>query len=401
MEKTNAVKSNSLDKQYTDLLQDILDNGVTKQDRTGTGTISVFGRQIRHDMKDGFPLLTTKKMPFKTIITELLWFLRGDTNIKYLVDNNCHIWDGDAYKNYENKFNSRPNWGEYSKQDYNTQKIWGKITSIAGIDGGYPWTEKFTQEEFINKIKTDDEFADKWGELGPIYGAQWRGRLKGYGFNEITGHPLGYSIDPKLDQIANLINDLKTNPDSRRLMVNAWNVGELDLMVLPPCHYGFQVYTRELSYEERCDIFKPNTQNFRTETNSYIKDLNIKIMNDCEIPTRAISLMWNQRSCDFPLGIPFNIASYGLLLEILAKIVNMVPDELIGNLGDCHIYLNQIEGCKEQIQREGLELPTFDCPAIDELPFNNFDELISRLLPCDFEMEGYHSHPAIKFPLSN
>jgi len=154
---------NKLDQDYISLVKDILDNGNIKEDRTGTGTISIFGRQIRHKMSDGFPLLTTKKMPFKTIITELLWFLRGDTNIKYLVDNNCHIWNGDAYKNYENKFNSRPNWGEYSKQDYDTQKIWGKITSIAGIDGGYPWTEKFTQEEFINKIKTDDEFAKKWG----------------------------------------------------------------------------------------------------------------------------------------------------------------------------------------------------------------------------------------------
>lgn len=214
---------NKLDLDYQNLLKDILENGVKKETRNG-GTISVFGRQIRHDMKDGFPLLTTKKMPFKTIVTELLWFLRGDTNIKYLVDNGCHIWDGDAYKNYENKFNSRPNWGEYSKQDYDTQKIWGKITSIAGIDGGYPWTEKFTQEEFINKIKTDDEFADKWGELGPIYGKQWRS-WEGYEHGMILG--AGLSKEQPIDQIQNLINDLKTNPNSRRLIVNAWNVADL------------------------------------------------------------------------------------------------------------------------------------------------------------------------------
>jgi thymidylate synthase len=187
---------NKLDKKYTDLLQDILDNGINKQDRTGTGTISVFGRQIRHNMKDGFPLLTTKKMPFKTIVTELLWFLRGDTNIKYLVDNNCHIWDGDAYKNYLKVLNS---------DNYINNCIEPEMREEALFNQG---SNGYTLEEFINEIKTDDEFAKEWGELGPIYGKQWRGRLKGYGFNEITGAPLGYGIDPKLDQIQNLINDL-------------------------------------------------------------------------------------------------------------------------------------------------------------------------------------------------
>jgi thymidylate synthase len=354
---------NKLDKQYTDLLQDILDNGVEKKDRTGTGTISVFGRQIRHNMKDGFPLLTTKKMPFKTIVTELLWFLRGDTNIKFLVDNDCHIWDGDAYKNY-----SREHFKEWE----------------VGM-------EYESKESFINKIKTDDEFAKKWGELGPIYGKQWRNIFK-IKDGDIEGHKILSSID----QIQNLINDLKTNPDSRRLMVNAWNVGELDQMVLPPCHYGFQVYTRELTYEERRKLFEEKTNRDST----YILSVR-ETLDEFQIPTRAISLMWNQRSCDFPLGIPFNIASYGLLLEILAKVANMVPDELIGNLGDCHIYLNQIEGCREQIQREGLSLPTFDCPAMDEIPYNTFDELVNRLLPCDFYMDDYQSHPTIKFPLSN
>jgi thymidylate synthase len=198
---------NNLDKQYTDLLQDILDNGVTKQDRTGTGTISVFGRQIRHKMSEGFPLLTTKKMPFKTVTTELLWFLQGNTNIKYLVDNGCHIWDGDCYKFYLSTYkkdlgdgNFESNGGDsFYEPDPNTK--YGKL-------------RPYTQEEFINKIKTDDEFAKKWGGLGPIYGKQWR-KWK-----------LGYCRDD-IDQIQNLINDLKTNPDSRRLMVNAWNVGDL------------------------------------------------------------------------------------------------------------------------------------------------------------------------------
>jgi thymidylate synthase len=203
---------NNLDKTYTDLLQDILDNGVIKQDRTGTGTISVFGRQIRHKMSDGFPLLTTKKMPFKIIATELLWFLRGDTNIKYLVDNGCNIWNGDAYKNY-------------LIQD---AKVLPNMSKEKMTELGY----RLTQEEFINKIKTDDKFAKKWGELGPIYGKQWRswGRFEYEGFTQ-EGSETSNNIDVNwkkpIDQIQNLINDLKTNPDSRRLMVNAWNVADL------------------------------------------------------------------------------------------------------------------------------------------------------------------------------
>jgi len=407
---------NKLDQDYISLVKDILDNGNIKEDRTGTGTISIFGRQIRHKMSDGFPLLTTKKMPFKTIITELLWFLRGDTNIKYLVDNNCHIWNGDAYKNYENKFNSRPNWGEYSKQDYDTQKIWGKITSIAGIDGGYPWTEKFTQEEFINKIKTDDEFADKWGELGPIYGKQWRSwessgdyklpdNISDWVYTE-SGLPVTEYKPKQIDQIANLINDLKTNPDSRRLMVSAWNVGELDQMVLPPCHYGFQVYTRELSLEERKQIFEdrgyvcdvwPFNGNWHGEYDGF------------GIPRRAISLMWNQRSVDTGLGLPFNIASYGLLLEIIAKMVNMVPDELIGNLGDTHIYNNHIQPIQVQLDREGYELPKLKISKLIDIDIKkyinnermNLDLFISRLKIEDFTLENYQSHPKIELPLSN
>jgi thymidylate synthase len=206
---------NNLDKTYTDLLQDILDNGVKKETRNG-GTISVFGRQIRHKMSDGFPLLTTKKMAFKTMVTELLWFLRGDTNIKYLVDNGCHIWDGDAYKRFLN-------------ETIKVEPLEIKQRAIEQL-----LNSKESKEEFINKIKTDDEFAKKWGELGPIYGKQWR-KWKQKDILE-WGYKEGEVLT---DQIQNLINDLKTNPDSRRLMVNAWNVGELDQMVLPPCHYSW------------------------------------------------------------------------------------------------------------------------------------------------------------------
>ncbi len=330
---------NKLDKDYQALLQDILDNGVTKSDRTGTGTISVFGRQIRHKMSDGFPLLTTKKMAWKTMVTELIWFLRGDTNIKYLVDNNCHIWDGDAYKHYLNKAKN------YTTEDLFYNKLSGVGDVIEGMLEAHTRDFRpYTQEEFINKIKTDDEFAKQWGELGSIYGKQWRSWSRNATRDEKIVDPGVYT--KQIDQIQNLINDLKTNPDSRRLMVSAWNVGELDQMVLPPCHYGFQVYTRELSESERFNWYG-------NKIGSHMHHDHIEQeMNENNVPTRALSLMWNQRSVDTFLGLPFNIASYGLLLEIIAKAVNMVPDELVGNLGDVHLYSNHIDQAKEQIGRE-------------------------------------------------
>ena len=336
---------NKLDKQYQDLLQSILDYGVEKKDRTGTGTKSIFGYTIRHNMQDGFPVLTTKKMAWKTMVTELLWFLRGDTNIKFLVDNGCHIWDGDAYKNYCLSYKD----GHEFYEDETVKR-------------------SYTQEEFINKIKTDDEFARKWGQLGPVYGKQWRS-WENFFYDSPDPDGDGFRHS-KVDQIQNLINDLKTNPDSRRLMVNAWNVGELDQMVLPPCHYGFQVYTRPTTREE-------------------------KIVNPGKY--RAISLMWNQRSVDTFLGLPFNIASYGLLLTILAKEVNMIPDQLIGNLGDTHLYLNHIEQAKEQIGREPFELPT-----LNQFPtYEGSRPSIESYVVGDFTLKDYQSHPSIKAPLSN
>jgi thymidylate synthase len=375
---------NNIEHDYLRLLKDILDNGVEKQDRTSTGTISVFGRQIRHKMSEGYPLLTTKKMPFKTIVTELLWFLRGDTNIKFLVDNNCHIWDGDAYKNYTKEVNELID-------GYMSGDIIGTQPHIDEMFNNPDDLTPLTKEEFIRLIKTDDEFAKKWGELGPVYGKQWRNwntmypsipeRLK----NDCT---IGTFKVSQIDQITNLINDLKTNPDSRRLMVNAWNVGELDNMVLPPCHYGFQVYTRELSFEERHMIWHDEGKKANV---SPLMESQLSDMLDREnIPTRAISLMWNQRSVDTFLGLPFNIASYGLLLEIIAKEVNMVPDELIGNLGDVHLYSNHIEQAKEQITREPMKLPSVH--VRDGIFCSSIQDVI---------LENYESHPAIKAPLSN
>ena len=312
---------NTLDNQYRRLLETVLEYGKVKSDRTGTGTKSIFGYTIRHSMKNGFPLLTTKRMAVKTMMTELKWFLKGDTNIKYLVDNNCNIWNGDAYKKY-----CKAHPSEY--QD-----------------------DMFTQEEFVEHIKEDESFAKNWGELGPIYGKQWR-KWKGDTWLEgnTDGTEGSYLQSKHIDQIQNLINELKTNPDSRRLMVSAWNVGELDQMTLPPCHYGFQ----------------------------------------CYVADGKLSLMWNQRSVDIPLGLPFNIASYGTLLLLLCEETGYEPGELIGSLGDCHIYLNQIEGAEEQISRDGFDLPTIKLSNVDILDgeFN-------------YELVNYQSATPIKFPLSN
>ena len=302
----------SIQEQYRLLLGTLLHNSVEKEDRTGTGTHSVFGRQIRHQMKDGFPLLTTKKMAVKTMMTELKWFLKGDTNIKYLVDNGCNIWNGDAYKKYCKTL----------EEHYN--------------DGG----DLATQEEFIRMIKEDREFADHWGELGPIYGKQWRGW---FAYNK--------QVDPVfVDQIKELIKQIKLNPDSRRLMVSAWNVGELSEMTLPPCHYGFK----------------------------------------CYVSGGKLSLMWNQRSVDTFLGLPFNIASYATLLLLLCEETGYEAGELIANLGDVHLYKNHVEQATEQISREAYPLP--------QIKLSNVNLLEGE---WDYELIDYKYHPSIKAPLSN
>ena len=276
----------NIEKQYQGILRKLVLYGKEKGDRTGTGTLSYFGDQIRHNMEDGFPLLTTKKMAIKTMMTELKWFLKGRTDIQYLRDNNCKIWDGD-----------------YEKSG-----------------------------------RTD-------GELGPIYGKQWR-NWTSQKFNVAKGE--GYLLE--IDQIAKLIVDLKKNPDSRRLMVSAWNVGELDEMTLPPCHYGFQCYVQD----------------------------------------GKLSLMWNQRSVDTFLGLPFNIASYATLLLLLCEETGLKPGELIGNLGDVHLYKNHIQQAKEQIVREPYKLPTIELSNVDILNGE-----------FDYEIKDYEYHPTIKAPLSN
>jgi thymidylate synthase len=340
---------NNIDRQYKELLEQIIHFGVDKKDRTGTGTKSIFGWQIRHNMKEGFPLLTTKKMAWKQIVSELLWFLRGDTNIEFLHKNNNHIWDGDYEKS--------------GRSD---------------------------------------------GDLGPIYGHQWR---NWGGWKEVKvsdertedGYLKYTTINHKgIDQISELIKSLEENPDSRRMMVSAWNVNDLSKMTLPPCHYGFQVYTRELTGEERWDLLKKKVGDKRFK--SMVDDLVpfggglSEELQSYNIPRRGISLMWNQRSVDTFLGLPFNIASYGLLLEIIAKEVNMIPEELISNLGDTHLYLNHIEQAKEQLSRTPFQLP--------KLKINNSksDTILLEITKWsydDFEVENYQSHPTIKASLSN
>lgn len=290
---------NRLDEQYQSLLFEVLTHGVQKEDRTGTGTRSVFGLQIKHDMSEGFPILTTKKVAFKTMVTELKWFLRGDTNIKYLVDNNCHIWDWDAYRGYISK---------------------------------HPWGME--QDEFIENIQNDEQFAKKWGNLGPIYGHQWRKHSR-------------YGV--QYDQLRNLIEQIKTNPSSRRLIVNSWNVEMLDQMVLPPCHFSFQ----------------------------------------CYVADGKLSLMWSQRSADLFLGVPFNISSYGLLLLLLCQETGYEPGQLVGSFGDVHLYNNHIEQAKEQLDREPFTLPNISVTNVNILE-GEFDA----------QLIDYQSHTAIKAPLS-
>jgi thymidylate synthase len=345
---------NNLDKQYQELLMTILEYGVDKKDRTGTGTKSIFGYTIRHNMKDGFPLLTTKKMAIKSLMTELKWFLKGDTNIRYLVENNCKIWNGDAYKNY-------------------------KLKNLYATDVDY-----LPMDEFIEQIKTDEKFAEMYGELGPVYGKQWKMWDKyDHELTDKNGFP---NVKSNVDQIRNLIEQIKENPDSRRLMVSAWNPGDIDKMVLPPCHYGFQVYTRELNLDERIDIYNEGVNPMSRSSDYFHEHMDVY-----GIPRREISLMWNQRSVDTFLGLPFNIASYAMLLELLAKECNMIPGQLIGNLGDVHLYNDHLNQAREQIRREPYPLPSLT-------KLENVDVLNGEF---DYTIEYYQSHPTIKAPLSN
>ena len=260
---------------------------------------------------------------------------------------------GDAYKNY-------------------------KLKNLFATDVDY-----MSMEEFIENIKTDDSFADLYGELGPVYGKQWK-KWDKYD-HELISQDKFPNVKSSVDQIKNLIEELKENPDSRRLMVSAWNPGDIDKMVLPPCHYGLQVYTRELNLDERIDIYNESVNPMSRSTDYFHEHMDVY-----GVPKREISLMWNQRSVDTFLGLPFNIASYAMLLTIIADEVNMVPGDLIGNLGDVHLYNNHIEQAKEQIEREPYNLPKIHLISQDVLNGE-----------FDYKITNYESHPTIKAPLSN
>ena len=308
-----------VDEIYNQLLKDVLSEGKRKGDRTGTGTTSVFGKQIRFKMEDGFPLLTTKKIHTKSIIHELLWFLNGETNVKYLQDNGVTIWN---------------------------------------------------------------EWADEDGELGPVYGKQWVNWSSPVSKTTLyvdKGLCKEVTLE-SINQIENSINLLKTDPDSRRNMVSAWNVGELKLMNLPPCHSFFQFYTEELKLSERLDYY--------LESNplaNHVRDLTSKKLDALRVPSRKLNLMWYQRSVDTFLGLPFNIASYAFLLHMFAQQTNMIPNELIGSLGDVHIYDTHLEYVEEQLKR-GTKLgsPT--------LKLNKAPDIFSYQFK-DFELLHYESYP--------
>ncbi len=304
-------------KQYLDLLRDVRDNGEQKGDRTGTGTKSVFGRQVRYDLADGFPAVTTKKLYFRSVVHELLWFLKGTGNIEYLAQNNVHIWDEWPYKNYLLK-----NGLEVPPTD-----------SQEWRDG---------MKKFIERIASDHEFAENWGDLGPVYGVQWRRWPDGEGVY--------------VDQIAQAIDTIENNPTSRRNIVSAWNVAEIDDIVraggLPPCHTMFQLNVRG----------------------------------------DKLDLHLFQRSADVFLGVPFNIASYSLLLSMMAQVTGKQPGEFVHTLSDTHIYLNHLDQVEEQLQRQPMELPKLYLnPDITDINDFTFD---------DIKLENYNSHPPIKAPIA-
>jgi thymidylate synthase len=299
-------------KQYLDLVRHIRDNGVIKGDRTGTGTRSIFGYQMRFDLSDGFPLVTSKKVHLKSILHELLWFIRGDTNIRYLVENGVGIWNDWPYQSWLRQTGQEDHLPMYSAE----------------------W--KAGMKEFIERIKTDAAFAKQYGDLGPVYGHQWR-NFEG------------------IDQLAQLVDDIKANPDSRRLLVSAWNPKDIPVMVksgLPPCHSLFQFYVSE----------------------------------------GRLSCQLYQRSADVFLGVPFNIASYSILTLMIAQVTGLKPGDFVHTFGDAHLYSNHMEQVEEQLSCSTFDLPTL---AINPQVNNLFDFVYE-----DFELLNYQSHGPISAPVA-
>ena len=319
------MTTNVNEEQYLNLIRYVLANGHQKSDRTGTGTKSVFGYQMRFDLSKGFPILTTKKVPFGLIKSELLWFLRGDTNIRFLLQHKNHIWDEWAFKKWVES-------DEYQGPDM--------------TDFGHRWLKDpefkkvYLQEKkaFCQRILEDDDFAQKYGDLGLVYGSQWRKWKTSQG--------------DTIDQIANVIQQIKTTPDSRRMIVSAWNPEDVPSMALPPCHTMFQFYVNDGKLS--CQLY--------------------------------------QRSADIFLGVPFNIASYALLTHMIAHQCGLEPGEFVHTLGDAHIYLNHLDQVKEQLTRTSHEAPKLILPA-EPKPIDQYEM-------ADIQLEGYTHEPAIKAPVA-
>ena len=383
---------NNVDCQYLDLLKDIMENGVDKETRSGW-VRSVFGRTMRFNLQDGLPILTTKKVFTRGFIHELLFFLKGDTNIKYLVDNNVHIWDDDAYRWFKTSVKEEKFWivKELIEKQLNIDMHYCIYKDNEQISKNYSslteLVSETSKEQFINYVKNkntirvcvwrddvhreDSVILYEFGYLGNIYGKQWR---------DWRG----------IDQIKNVIETLKTNPNDRRMIVSAWNVSQISRMALPPCHYTFQFYTRPLNNIERLDWLCQHSNGeydeWKSATHEQLDKLNV--------PKYGLSCLLNCRSQDVPLGTVGNWLTYSVLVHMIAQCVNMIPDEFIWIGGDCHIYENQIEGVKEQLTRNPhkYNLPKLWLnPAIKNIDDFTFD---------DIKIEGYESYPSIKFPLS-
>ena len=369
---------NKVDTEYFKIVNDILTNGRLKKNRTGVDTIGIFGAQAKYNVDlNAFPLLTTKKVHWPAIVHELLWFISGDTNIKYLVDNNVRIWNEWAYKKYSD-------WWENRAKFY---------TSPENMEREIPAVQenKLTQEEFVEKIKFDESFANRWGELGEgTYGGMWRAFPfytmddEFVGSSTVTGQGSESWVFGQVDQLQKVIDKLKTNPDDRRMIVSAWHPYWVDHCALPPCHCLFHFHTEELTYDERFQLYRDNGGDLIAEPESTM----VELFDVSNTPTRRLNCLLYQRSNDFFLGVPFNIASYSLLSAMIAHVSNMVPGTFTHSHGDAHIYVNHLDQIKLQMSREPKALPSLWLnPEVKSLFDFKYD---------DIKLLNYDPHPTIK-----